>query len=171
MRVALPQVKQTGVKKGGSMDDLISREKAIEAIDKVFPEDPNKSECASGVAIGAALASIYVKELPSADLSEYSDKLWRNAYERGKAEAQQRWIPCSERLPEEYGEYRITWVTSYAPSKRFIGDSEYEITSVWDEERKDFKGEWLLDDYIKHYPDVKVIAWKPFEEPYQEEGD
>jgi hypothetical protein len=96
MRVALPQVKQTGVKKGGSMDDLISREKAIEAIDKVFPEDPNKSECASGVAIGAALASIYVKELPSADLSEYSDKLWRNAYERGKVEAQAEIVRCKD---------------------------------------------------------------------------
>jgi len=35
------------------------------------------------------------------DLSEYSDKLWKAAYERGKAEAQQRWIPCSERLPDE----------------------------------------------------------------------
>ena len=85
------------------------------------------------------------------------------------AQPEQRWIPCSERMPEEYGEYRITWVTSYAPSKRFIGDSEYEVTSVWDEERKDFKGEWLLDEYIKHYPDVKVIAWKPLEEPYQAE--
>ena len=31
-----------------------------------------------------------LKELPSAetDLSEYSDKLWKNAYERGKAEAE-----------------------------------------------------------------------------------
>ena len=85
-----------------------------------------------------------------------------------KALEAQRWIPCSERLPEEYGEYRITWITSYAPSKRFIGDSEYEITSVWDEERKEFKGEWLLDEYIRHYPDVKVIAWKPLEEPYRE---
>ena len=86
-----------------------------------------------------------------------------------EVEPEPQWIPCSERLPEEYGEYRITWVTSYAPSKRFIGDSEYEVTSVWDEERKDFKGEWLLDEYIKHYPDVKVIAWKPLEEPYQAE--
>lgn len=83
----------------------------------------------------------------------------------------QQWIPCSERLPEEYGEYRITWTTSYAPSKRFIGDSEYEVTSVWDEERKDFKGEWLLDAYIQAYPDVKVIAWKPLEEPYKGEQE
>ena len=85
-----------------------------------------------------------------------------------RSQPEPHWIPCSERLPEEYGEYRITWVTSCAPSKRFIGDSEYEITSVWDEERREFKGEWLLDEYIRHYPDVKVIAWKPLEEPYKE---
>ena len=79
----------------------------------------------------------------------------------------QQWIPCSERLPEEYGEYRITWTTS-ASKKRFVGDAEYEVTDEWDDKRNDFKGEWLLDDYIKAYPDVKVIAWKPIEEPYAE---
>ena len=77
------------------------------------------------------------------------------------------WIPCKERMPEEYGEYRITWTTS-ASKKRFVGDSEYEVTSEWDDEHYRFKGEWLLDDYIKNYPDVKVIAWKPLEEPYRE---
>lgn len=83
---------------------------------------------------------------------------------------EQRWIPCSERLPEEYGEYRITWTTS-ASKKHFVGDSEYEVTGEWDDKRNDFKGEWLLDDYIKAYPDVKVIAWKPIEEPYMEEDE
>ena len=81
-------------------------------------------------------------------------------------EPQQRWIPCSEREPEKYGEYRITWTTS-ASKKRFIGDSEYEVTDVWDADHYRFKGEWLLDDYVKNYPDVKVIAWKPLEEPYR----
>lgn len=84
------------------------------------------------------------------------------------AQPEQRWIPCSERLPEEYGEYRITWITS-ASRKRFIGDSEFEVTSVWDNEHDRFKGEWLLDDYIKNYPDVKVLAWKPLEEPWRGE--
>lgn len=82
---------------------------------------------------------------------------------------EQHWIPCSERLPEECGEYRITWTTS-ASKNLFIGDSEYEITSEWDDERNDWVGKWLLDDYITAYPDVKVIAWKPLEEPYKEEG-
>lgn len=84
-----------------------------------------------------------------------------------QSRSQSHWIPCSERLPKEYGEYRITWTTS-ASNKRFVGDSEYEVTSEWDDEHYRFKGEWLLDDYIKNYPDVKVIAWKPLEEPYRE---
>ena len=92
---------------------------------------------------------------------------YADGFEAGRKAGAQEWIPCKVRLPEEYGEYRITWVTS-ASKKRFIGDSEYEVTSVWDEEQKGFKGEWLLDDYIKNYPDVKVIAWKPLEEPYKE---
>jgi hypothetical protein len=81
---------------------------------------------------------------------------------------EQRWIPCSERLPEEYGVYRITWTTS-ALKKRFVCDAEYEATYEWDAKRNDFKGKWLLDDFIAgYYPNVKVIAWKPIEEPYAE---
>ena len=39
-----------------------------------------------------------VEELPSAqpDLSEYSDKLWRSAYERGKRDAQPEIIRCKD---------------------------------------------------------------------------
>ena len=80
----------------------------------------------------------------------------------------QQWIPCKERLPEEYGEYRITWTTS-ASKKRFVGDAEYEVTDELDDKRNDFKGEWLLDDYIKAYSDVNIIAWKPIEEPWKED--
>lgn len=75
-----------------------------------------------------------------------------------------RWIPVSERLPEEYGEYLITWTTSQ--SKRpFIGISEGEVTSEYDHEHNRFKFEWLLADYVKNYPDVKVIAWMQLPEP------
>lgn len=76
------------------------------------------------------------------------------------------WIPISEGLPEEYGEYLITWTTSQ--SKRpFIGISEGEITGEYDHKHNRFKFEWLLEDYIKVYPDVEVIAWMPLPEPYK----
>ena len=48
------------------MNDLISRQAAIDVIDAVFPVDPMKSEYAQGIACGAALAKTYVEQLPSA---------------------------------------------------------------------------------------------------------
>ena len=95
-----------------------------------------------------------------------SAKLHASQMERSSQYYHDGWIPCEERLPEEYGEYRITWTTS-ASKKRFIGDAEFEVTGKWDAKYDRFKGEWLLGDYINAYPDVKVIAWKPLEEPYK----
>ena len=48
------------------LNDLISRQAAIEVIDAVFPVDPMKSEYAQGIACGAALAKTYIEQLPSA---------------------------------------------------------------------------------------------------------
>ena len=48
------------------MDELISRQAAIDVIDAVFQVDPMKSEYAQGIACGAALAKTYVEQLPSA---------------------------------------------------------------------------------------------------------
>lgn len=52
--------------KGGKMNDLISRQAALDMIDAIFPVDPTKSEYAQGIACGAALAKTYIKQLPSA---------------------------------------------------------------------------------------------------------
>ena len=83
------------------------------------------------------------------------------------AQPEQRWTPCSERLPREYGEYYVTWKTSDAPQKRFIGIIECDVTGVYDYERHEFKREWLLEDYMKNYSGVEVLAWQPLPEPYK----
>ncbi len=85
-------------------------------------------------------------------------------------EPEPQWTPCSERLPEEYGEYYITWTTSLS-EKPFIAICEGEVTSEYDFEHERFKFEWLLEDYIKAYPDVAVIAWMPLPEPFKEDRD
>jgi hypothetical protein len=78
-----------------------------------------------------------------------------------------RWIPVSERLPEEYGEYLITWKNPKYP-KTYIGICECEITDVYDHEHNRFEVEWLFDGYITTaYPDSKVIAWMPLPKPYE----
>ena len=87
--------------------DLIERQAAIDALDVLCQEHrykiPGKRETYSEYneawqdALDRAEGAIF--NLPSAqpDLSSYSDKLWRAAYERGKAEAQPqrmqgRWV-------------------------------------------------------------------------------
>lgn len=90
-----------------------------------------------------------------------------DGYKDAKKKYEPKWIPTSEREPEEYGEYYITWIT---PSfdHPLIAICEGEVTWEWDDERNRWKFEWLLEDYIKAYPDVKVTAWMPLIEAYKE---
>lgn len=65
------------------MDDLISRQAAIEAVN-----DVRKKLMEEGVDVNPVWKCADALHcVPTADLSEYCDKLWKTAYERGKAEA------------------------------------------------------------------------------------
>lgn len=123
--------------------DTISRQAAIDALMEILDE-PNHAEFL------------------------YTDEICKALNGLPSVQSEQRWIPCSERLPEEYGEYYITWTTSLS-EKPFIAICEGEVTSEYDFEHERFKFEWLLEDYIKAYPDVAVIAWMPLVEPYKGE--
>ena len=131
------------------MSDLISREAAVDAV--------RRSE-ALDRAFGYGHAVDALRELPSAqpDLSEYSDKLWKKAYERGKAEAQQRWIPCSERLPEP----RVA-VLGYAPKFKNIFALYYDSVMGW------MVWSPIRDDCLPN-SQGDIIAWMPLPEPYAE---
>jgi len=48
------------------MSDLIDRQAAIEALEKIFPADPMRNDYTQGITVGAALAMEYIKQLPSA---------------------------------------------------------------------------------------------------------
>jgi hypothetical protein len=66
-----------------------------------------------------------------------------------------RWIPCTERLPEEGGDYLVTtkWKGSYS------GDTYIETNMAVYREKLE---EW----------DCKgVIAWMPLPEPYKAESE
>ena len=68
------------------------------------------------------------------------------------------WIPCSEQLPEEYGDYLIWWtditgnqyyeITEYEPNNVRIGDIPQAVEGKYN-----------------------VIAWQPLPEPYQPKGE
>ena len=86
------------------------------------------------------------------DLSEYSDKLWKQAYERGKAERPQgEWIPVSERLPDLFEVVLVTDKTG----KVF----EYERRPL--DEEGNVCEEWA-------FLGRNIIAWMPLPEPYKE---
>lgn len=69
------------------------------------------------------------------------------------AESEQRWIPCSERLPEKWGDYLVTIKWKGVES----GNVYTEIhTAVYDERAK----EWDYTD---------VIAWMPLPDAYEED--
>ena len=78
----------------GKRMDLISRQAAISDFEWCKEQSIDKDKWQEAID--------RIKALPAADtdMNAYSDKLWHIAYERGKAEAQ-RWIPVTDRLPED----------------------------------------------------------------------
>ena len=76
------------------MNDLIDKLSVCGILADIYPTDGEKVVGVERIdkAYEAVLA------LPSAqpDISEYSDKLWRNAYERGKRDAQPEIIRCKD---------------------------------------------------------------------------
>ena len=55
-------------------DDLISRQAAIDVIDKIFPVDPMRNDYTQGITCGAALATEYIKQLPSAQQEDWIEQ-------------------------------------------------------------------------------------------------
>ena len=80
--------------------DTIDREAAIDALGGNEPVgDPSKMDDYDVAKMWERIRIInIINKLPSAqpDLSGYSDRLWKAAYERGKAEAQPDIIHCGE---------------------------------------------------------------------------
>lgn len=64
-----------------------------------------------------------------------------------------KWIPCSERLPDEFGEYLVT--------KKAIG---------WNCEEYNSNDIAYFDNEGFHKAD-KVLAWMPLPKPYGGESD
>jgi hypothetical protein len=79
------------------LSDLISRQDAIDTLWEIRREEiidgrRFENHCSLSTAVDV------IRDLPSAqtDLSGYSSRLWKAAYERGKAEAQAEIIHCGE---------------------------------------------------------------------------
>ena len=100
------------------------------------------------------------KEL-SKDFAYCEDALGRAENAIGNlpsAQPEPQWIPCSERLPEQYGNYLIS----------IHGEDEPDIGTI---NPNDKRGWSLCDANGFHWASDKkliVTAWMPLPEPYKE---
>lgn len=92
----------------------------------------------------------------------------------------QRWIPVTERLPDDLAEVNVTWINHEPePYYDFVKDKPFTASAVY------YKGDWywyssvcadLLAEYGKNEIDeiddaIEITAWIPLPEPYQEDGE
>jgi hypothetical protein len=126
------------------MSDLISRQAAIDAIDVLKRNYP--SSCFEDLCKAVDIA---IKVL--------------------SAQPEQRWIPCSERLPEENGRYLVTrglkacdslWNRVYILNYSDLMGLKKE--KIW------WSGNVGKSDFERH---DNVLAWMPLPEPYKESED
>ena len=123
-------------------DDLISRQQAIDAlrgylVEKRCPDD--------GTLTCRLIENEVINKLPS-------------------VQPEQRWIPVSERLPEDYGEFLVTYKSD--GEQIFMDIIEYETSFEYDYEKNRFKGVWIFADDWQAV-NSEVIAWMPLPELYQ----
>lgn len=129
--------------RGDRMDDLISRQAAI----MHFVKASKNYEC------------------EMFDLREVTHELWQLP----SAQPEQKWIPCSERLPEVYYDY----LGNHSSEEVILlmNDEEYikisnghfnpvGVFEVYEKDGPAFVGKPVRD----------VIAWMPLPEPYRGEA-
>ncbi len=77
------------------MSDLIKRSDAIKIMAcEMYAEAQSQGYEVDSIEDFMPEAKTWMNDAPSVDtdLSGYSDKLWKNAYERGKADRPQEWV-------------------------------------------------------------------------------
>ena len=130
------------------MSDLISRQAAIDALEKV--------------------AELYPWRVPG-DRDSYSqyNEAWQDALNRADSEIEalssaQQWILCSEQLPGADGTYLV-----YAPDYKGGSSSSKEChDGVMFSKFKNMK--WSVEHGYYARPNC-VMAWMPLPEPYKED--
>lgn len=88
------------------------------------------------------------------------------------AQSEQRWIPCSERLPEErdwylgiFKEPDTGWINPIPFICDYLLGNKTEATT---------KEGWILknctdrEEYIDYYFNLECVAWMPLPDPYEE---
>ena len=102
---------------------------------------------------------------------------YERAYERGKQDAEQtRWIPVSERVPQECIHTYDNNFHDYTCSKSVLVTIRNKVTNsvyVFHDLAYISNGEWYIDNCYDHnrFKNCSVIAWMPLPEPYRAESE
>ena len=125
--------------------DLVSRQAALKIVAKHIGVDGDR---ACLIDVGKTYVEIYA--LPS-------------------AQPEQRWIPCSERLPERGIDVLVT--RDYDGRADFYKSCRYVEVASRHGEDDDVVWISYSDEYKMSPENHKVIAWMPFPEPWRGEQE
>lgn len=78
------------------------------------------------------------------------------------------WIPCSERLPEEYGDYLVAWKPLHMSAEDIIKKVGRAVPHFYEIVEYDPDDEALWIGSIEQAKgEYEIIAWQPLPAPYQ----
>lgn len=129
------------------MDEVISRQEAIDALSKIPVLEFKKTDdglLEALISIGQTNEAL--KQLPP-------------------VQPEQRWIPVTERLPEEDNWLGCSWGQFSSDVLVSILNSDDE--DAWLDISHTIDGEWALE--LPRY--CEIIAWMPLPAPYRKEGE
>ena len=102
--------------------------------------------------------------------SIYRDRTVQDFVDKCRECGKQRWIPCSERLPDERKDCIVTFKDGYVDTMCYAPDlyrvDEYDFYA-----KKGKAGWYDYDSEWGYYSRDDVIAWMPLPEPYKEERE
>ena len=162
-------------KRGKRMNDLISRQAAIDALDKRFDKIP------MGQTTEILKLRKDLRKLPSAQPEKVyiatvtlTDGQVKEAVEEAKnavlsvIKSEPHWTLCSEELPKENGHYLVTFHQTATEEDLGFDMDDTDVRKM----RYDTKHGWRTPRHIPSWINDAVVstvlAWMPLPEPYKE---
>ena len=88
------------------------------------------------------------------------------------AEHNNDWISCSERLPDEYGDYLVAWKPLHMSAEDIIKKVGRAVPHFYEIVEYDPDDEALWIGSIEQAKgEYEIIAWHPLPAPYQPKGE